>query len=196
MTDLSTGEVFDHVPILRVLFCDGSTTSLTPAELWRGRATVSSVLETVVHVWRDGVEAASEWVSFASPTGAPLVSARTLRRWRDLVQTRLRGSAWTWLGPRLGLEASDQEPVADPLARLLDGLEATVLLAFRAVTGRAVIDTAAAAGPSRAARSPARRVPGRLAPAPPPDPPSELRPRRTPWRRLRRGPPRRTGGDP
>ena len=57
VTDLSTGEVFTEVPILRVQFCDGSTTSLMPAELWRGRATVSSVLETVVHVLRDGIEA-------------------------------------------------------------------------------------------------------------------------------------------
>ena len=59
--DLSTGDVFAGVPIRRARFCDGSTRSLPPGELWRGRATVSSVLETVVRVLRDGVEMAYEW---------------------------------------------------------------------------------------------------------------------------------------
>ena len=195
VTDLSTGEVFTEVPILRVRFCDGSTTSLMPAELWRGRATVSSVLETVVHVLRDGVEAAAEWVGFASPTGASLVSARTLCRWRDAVERRLVGSGLAWLGPRLRLDWSERAPAARQLERLLDRLEEAVLLAFRAATGRAVIDKPVRPATDRDSRSGARRVPGRLAPAPPPDPPSEIRPRRTPWRPPRRGPPRRTGGD-
>ena len=137
--DLSTGEVFEQVPILRVLFCDGSTASLTPSDLWRGRSTVSSVLETVVHVLRDGIEQAHEWTLFGG-TGESVVSRRTLRRWTDLVRTRLIGSAWAWLGPRLGLSWSDQADEAEQLDGVLDHLAGSVLLGFRAVTGCAVLD--------------------------------------------------------
>jgi len=96
--DLSTGDVFQDVPILRVRFCSGATPSLMPAELWRGRSTLTSVIETVAHVLRDGVEAAHEWTVYAG-TGESVVSRRTLRRWRELVRARLVGSALAWLGP-------------------------------------------------------------------------------------------------
>jgi len=191
--DLSTGDVFEQVPILRVLFCDGSTASLMPSDLWRGRSTVGSVLETVVHVLRDGIEAAHEWTLFAG-TGESVVSRRTLRRWIDLVRTRLVGSAWVWLGPRLGLSWSDQAAAAEQLDRVLDHLAGSVLLGFRAMTGCAVLDkpTSAALRTSYATRP----VAGCLAPCSPHDPPPPLRPRGSWWphHRRRAPPPGKYGG--
>ena len=111
ITDLTTGEVFRNLPIRRVIFCDGTTASLFPAEVWRGRFTVSSVLEAVVQVHRDGIEAAGEWALYAG-TGDEMVSDRTLRRWCEMVRTRLIGSAFSWLGPQLDLSWSDHRPVA------------------------------------------------------------------------------------
>jgi hypothetical protein len=185
--DLSTGEVFERVPILRAEFCDGSTTSLTPAELWRGRSTLGSVLETVWRVHRDGIEQAHEWTLYAG-TGESVVSRRTLRRWTALVRSRLVGSAWAWLGPRLGLSWSDQADATEQLEGLLDHLAGTLLLAFRATTGRAVLDKPTA--PSPHARSTTRRVAGRRTPSPSHDPPSPLRPRGSWWpQHRRRGPP-------
>jgi hypothetical protein len=179
--------VFEQVPILRVLFCDGSTASLTPAALWRGRSTVDSVLETVVHVLRDGIEQAHEWTLFAG-TGEPVVSRRTLRRWTDLVRGRLVGSAWAWLGPRLGLSWSDQADEAEQLDTVLDHLAGPVLLGFRAVTGCAVLDKPTAPAPRASCAT--RRVAGRLSPSPPHDRSSPLRPRGS-WlpHHWRRGPP-------
>jgi hypothetical protein len=179
--------VFEDIPILRVVFCDGSTASLPPSDLWRGRSTAGSVLETVVRVLRDGIEQAYEWTLF-SGTGESVVSRRTLRRWTDLVRGRLVGSAWVWLGPRLGLSWSDQADATEQLDRLLDHLAGPVLLAFRAATGRAVLDRPTAAAPRAACAT--RRVVGRLSPSPPHDRSSLLRPRGSWWpRHRRRGPP-------
>lgn len=189
ITDLTTGAVFRNLPIRRVIFCDGTTVSLVPAEVWRGRFTVSSVLEAVVRMHRDGVEAAGEWALYGG-TGDEMVSDRTLRRWREVVRTRLIGSAFSWLGPQLGLSWSDHTPVATQLEEILDQVTAPVLAGFRALTGRAVLDKPSANPPSPA-RSTARRVPGRLAPDPPPMVPSPIR-RRGAWSRFRRRePPRR-----
>jgi hypothetical protein len=185
--DLSTGEVFEQVPILRAEFCDGSTASLTPAELWRGRSTLGSVLETVARVHRDGIEQAHEWTLYAG-TGESVVSRRTLQRWTYLVGTRLVGSAWAWLGPRLSLTWSDQQDVADQLPSVLDHLANSPLLAFRAATGHAVLDKPTA--PPKATPCSARRVAGHLAPSPPHDRSSPLRSRGSWWpRHRRRGPP-------
>lgn len=189
ITDLSTGEVFEHLPIRRLLFCDGRTGSLVPAEVWRGRCTIGSVLEAVVRVHRDGVEATGEWALLGG-TGEEMVSDRTLRRWREVVRTRLIGSAFSWFGPQLGLSWSDHAPVATQLETLLDRMTAPLLAGFRAATGRAVLDPPSA-NPPFPTRSTARRVSGRLAPDPPPITPSPT-PRRGAWSRLRRrDPPRR-----
>ncbi|MCK4303661.1 MAG: hypothetical protein KAY24_05425 [Candidatus Eisenbacteria sp.] len=48
------GDIFENLPIPRIRFCEGPTRSVMPADLWRGRFTVGSVLEAVVHVLRDG----------------------------------------------------------------------------------------------------------------------------------------------
>lgn len=168
------------MPILRVVFCDGSTASLVPAELWRGRFTVDSVLETVVHVLRDGVQDAYNWTWYGG-TGDCVVSRRSLRRWRAIVRQRLIGSALAWLGPRLGFSWSDAGDEATQLETLLDQLTAAVLIGFRAVAGRAALDQPLTPRPAHT-RSPVRRLAGRLLPAPPPTTPSS-RKRRGLWSR-------------
>jgi hypothetical protein len=175
------------VPILRIGFCDGSTASLVPAAVWRGRFTVESVLETVVRMLEDGVLAAYDW-TWAAGTGEAVVSQRTLGRWRDLTRRRLIGSALAWLGPRLGVSWSTAAPEAPQLGTLLDRLTGPLLAAFRAATGYAVLDK-----PTRRrvpARSSGRRIAGRLAATAPPTVPLDLR-RRGAWSgHHRRGPPR------
>lgn len=188
MTDLSSGDVFEDLPILRVRFCEGPTQSVMPADLWRGRFTVSSVLETVVHVLRDGLDEAIEWTSLAG-SGEELVSERTLRRWRDLTRSRLIGSALSWLGSKLHFHWSEKKYPADQLERLLDNLTGPICLAFRAQAGHAVIDQPSAIHDAPRPRSGARPVPGRLAEAASPNPPSPLRPRGAWWPRTHRGPP-------
>jgi hypothetical protein len=126
-------------------------------------------------VHRDGARAAAEWALFGG-TGEEMVSDRALRRWREVVAARLVGSAFSWLGPQLGMSWSDQAPVAAQLDLLLDRLTGPLLAGFRAVTGRAVLDKPTANPPS-AAGSAARRVPGRPAPAAPPIAPLPTRPR-------------------
>ena len=140
-----------------------------------------------MHVLRDGIEQAHEWTLFAG-TGEAVVSRRTLRRWADLVRSRLVGSAWAWLGPRLGQSWSDQADAAEQLESVLDPLAHGVLLAFRAVTGRAVLDKPTAPSPRTPCTT--RRVAGRLSPSAPQDSSSPLRPRGSWWpHHRRRGPP-------
>jgi hypothetical protein len=195
VTDLSTGAVFLDLPILRVIFCDDSTASLMPAELWKGRATVSSVLETTVRVHRDGLQQAQDWTSYAGD-GEEMVSERTLRRWRDLIAKRLVGSAFAWLGPELGLAWSDTQSTAVQLDRLHEALSGSVLLAFRAATGHAVLDRPREPRDTPRTHSRPRPVPGRLAPAPPHDPPSKILPRGAWSRSPGRGPPPRRASTP
>lgn len=184
--DLSTGDVFEKLPIVRVVFCDGSTRSLLPAETWRGRFTVSSVLETTVRVLGDGIEAAYDWTWLAG-SGEEMVSRRSLRRWRDIVRKRVVGSAWAWLGPHLGLTWSDAPDPAAQLDTLLERMTADALAAFRREVGRAVLDKVQ---PTRSrTRSIRRRIPGRHDPTPSHDLPSFRRPRGAWSRHRRRGPP-------
>jgi hypothetical protein len=179
ITDLSTGAVFRAVPIRRVRFCDGRTASLVPAELWRGRCTITSVLETVVRVVRDGLAAACEWTLQAGP-GEELVSPRTLQRWRALVRRRVVGGALAWLLPRTGASWSESRPEAPQLDAVLQRLTGALLAAFRATFGRGLLDLVA--------RRRARREAARRARAAPHDP-SHRRPANPP-------PCRRTRGDP
>jgi hypothetical protein len=152
------------------------------------------VLEAVVRVHRDGVEATGDWALLGG-IGDEMVSDRTLRRWRKMVGTRFLGSAFSWLGPQLGLSWSDRSPVAIQLEKVLDRVTAPLLVGFRAATGRAVLDKSAGNLPAPA-RSAARRVPGRLAADPPPIAPLAMR-RRGAWSGLRRRePPGREGAEP
>jgi hypothetical protein len=187
--DLSSGEVHKNLPILRVRFCEGPTRSLMPAELWRGRYTTSSILETVALSEREGLEAALDWASYAGEGETP-VSERTLIRWRALVRSRLVGSALVLLSGRLSLYWSDQADLGAQLETLLDRLRPLELLALRAHSGHALLDKPSR--PQRSSRSSSRRVPGRLAPSPPPDPSSAPLPRGSRLARSGRSPPRRT----
>jgi hypothetical protein len=189
INELATGEVFASLPIRRVLFCEGTTASIMPADLWRGRSTVGSVLRTVVHALRQGVGPALEWAAEAGAGEEP-VCERTVRRWTKFVTSRVVGSAFSWLGPRLGWAWSDARDTADQLERLLRDLTGDLHLAFRAASGYGVLDHASVRRPSFSRRSSAQPVPGRLAPAPPHDPPSICLARGTWWRHRRRGPPR------
>ena len=193
VTDLSDGAVFENLPIRRIIFCSRRTASLVPAELWRGRFTLPSVLETGVHLLRDGLPTAYDWTWDAGVDGSP-VSPRTLRRWRDWILRRVLGSAWAWLAGETELTAAGATSAAARLEALLAKLTSLLLLAFRAACGRAPLDKAIArrALPPRRARP----LPGRHGPAPPPDPPRTLR-RRGAWcsRRSRRSPPEDPEGD-
>lgn len=197
VTDLSTGDVFERIRIRRVIFCDGKTVSLMPWELWRGYFTVPSMVETAVHIFRDGLRAAYDWCWEAGRDGSP-VSPRTLRRWRSVIRERLIGSAVSWLGPHLGLSWSTAKPEAAELQALLDGLSAQALLAFRARFGRACLDRARSEkrNSARAGFS-APRIAGRGGESPPHDPPRPLRPRGA-WRtgQSRRSPPGDSKGGP
>jgi len=159
-----------------------------PADLWRGRSTVGSVLQAVVHVLREGVGPALEWAAYAGAGEEP-VSERSLRRWKRITQRRLIGSGLSWLSPKLGWAWSDAQDQADQLERLLDELTGSLQLAFRGVTGHGVLDRPSVPRTPRSPRSAVRPVPGRLTEAPPPDPPSVLRPRGTWSPRTHRGPP-------
>lgn len=191
--DLSDGAVFQRLPIRRIIFCTGRTASLVPAELWRGRFTLPSVLETGVHLLRDGLPAAYDWTWDAGVDGSP-VSPRTLRRWRDWILRRVLGSAWAWLAGETDLTAAGATPAAERLEALLAKLTSLLLLAFRAACGRALLDKAIAG--QALPRWRARPIPGRHPPTPPPDPPRTLRLRGA-WcsRRSRRSPPEDSEGD-
>ena len=188
ITDLSTGDVYEAVPILRIRFCTKTTASLTPADLWRGRSTVSSVIETVAHVVADGLAAAYDWTWQAGEGDAP-VSECTLRRWRDLVRDRLIGSALAWLGPRVGIDWSAGGDEGAQLEALLETLTAGVLAAFGSVFGRAVLDKTTVPRPVPRPRRAAPRGAGRHDRDASPDPPRPVRPRGS-WSVCRsRGPP-------
>lgn len=86
--DLCSGDSFENLPLLRIRFCNKSTKTIYPAELWRGRSTVTSVLETVFHAIDDGIELALQRVMDAGD-GTETVSERSIRRWVNRVGTRL-----------------------------------------------------------------------------------------------------------
>jgi len=170
VTDLSSGMVYRQVPILRVIFCDGSSPSLKHTELWRGRYTVSSVLETTSHVLASGVNEALEWTMYAGG-GEQMVSERTLRRWTRRVVSRLAP-----LSDYLGLTAPTE--AVTPVEKqvwLLEQVEPADLLRFRTLTGYGLLDKPA--GEPKTSHSTTRPRPGHPHPAPPHNPPSRYLPR-------------------
>jgi hypothetical protein len=186
--DLATGEEFEAIPILRACFCTGATGSIHPADLWRGRSTVTSVLKAVVHTMRAGVGPALEWAGYAG-SGEEPISERTLRRWKPLTFSRLVGASFSWLTSHLGWAWSDVRDPGDQLERLLHDLTSDLQLAFRRATGHSVLDRQSVREAPRPMRSSASPVPGRQTEAPPQSVPSILLPRGRWWPRTRRGPP-------
>lgn len=188
VTDLSTGAVSETIPILRIRFCSGRTASLVPGELWRGRFTITSVVEAVVHVLREGVEKACEWAWAAGP-GEPVVSKSSLRRWKGIVRTRLVGSALNWLGPQTETGWSAAKDEAAQLEVLL-GKTTTLLLArFRCLFWRGLLDQPSAPRPPRPSHTSAPREAGRHDPTPSPDSTRRVLPRGSSLLRRSRGPP-------
>jgi len=185
--ELSTGDVFLGLPILRVAFCSGDTSSIYPAGLWRGRSTLGSVLQAVSHAWGEGVGPALEWAA-AAGSGEEPISERTLRRWMAQTHSRLIGSAFSWLGKQLGWSWSGDADASQQLDRLLKDLTADHQLAFRGAFGRGLFDQASVEEAPSVTDSSARPVPGRLAEAPPQEAPSILLPRGQWSSRTRRGP--------
>jgi len=178
--DLATGEVFENLPILRVRFCDGTTKSLMPAELWRGRATIGSVLRTVGHAVADGLESALQW-TMAAGDGDETVSERTVRRWVKRAGTRVPVAAAA-LSFRLDAAAGPAAHLHNFAARV----RCADLLQLRRRWGRSLLDVPAPAKPPRTATRP---NPGCQNPSVPHNPPSKYLPRGTRSRLARRGRP-------
>ena len=86
--DLCSGDLFQNLPLLRVRFCNKSTKTIYPAELWRGRSTVTSILETAFLAIDEGIELALQRVMDAGD-GTDTVSERSVRRWVKRVGNRI-----------------------------------------------------------------------------------------------------------
>ncbi len=132
--DLCTGEVFQNVPILRARFCDGTTKSLFPAELWRGRATVSSVLEAVSSAINGGVEQALQQAVSAGDGDEPF-SERTLRRWIKRAGDRAPVASAT-----LNFPLGAGRPPVEKLETFLSQVHPHHLLALRRQWGFSILD--------------------------------------------------------
>lgn len=164
------------------------TVSLVPGELWRGRFTITSVVEAIVHVLREGVEKACEW-AWAGGTGEAVVSKSSLSRWKRLVRERLIGSALNWLGPEMGISWSATQDEAAQLEALLGQITTVLLASFRRLFGRGVLDQPNAPPRPDPARTRAPRTAGRHDPGPSHDPTRPVRPRGSWSSRRSRGPP-------
>lgn len=180
--DLCSGKVFRDLPILRVRFCSGMTRSLFPAELWRGRVTVSSVLEAVHHAAMAGIDSALRWAMQAGD-GDELVSDRSLRRWTRRMAVRLPIASQC-----LGFALQTHSSTAAKLDDMMTRLRPRHLLQLRRQWGHGLLDAAALLPASRS-RTATWPRPGGQDPAVAHDPPSRYLPRGTRSRLARRGRP-------
>jgi len=178
--DLCSGEVFNRVPILRVLFCDGSTKSLHPAELWRGKATITSTLEASSIAAKEGFEEALQWV-ILSGGGDEVISERTLRRWlkRAVAQISIASAV-------LNFSSEPKEPASEKLENFLTQLRYRDLLTLRRHWGFSLLDLSPSEKLTNTIKCP---KPGFHNPRPAQNPPSEILPRGTKSFPSRRGPP-------
>ena len=176
--DLCIGEAFENLPILRVKFCQGPTKSLFPAELWRGRSTVSSVLEVVSNAIDGGVEQALQWAMAAGDGDEP-VSERSIRRWVKRSGDRVPVASAT-----LNFPADGGQPAAEKFENFLTRLHPGHLLELRQRWGYSLLDVPGPQKPPRSTTCPKPVFPD---PLPPHEVPSEYLPRGTRLRRSRRG---------
>lgn len=151
-----------------------------PAELWRGRATVTSVLTTVVHAVEGGIEAALEW-AMQSGDGDETVSERTVRRWLKRADDRVPVAAATLVFP----SAVGLSPAAK-LDTFLTRLRPRHLLQLRRQWDYSLLDVPA---PSQPPHTATRPKPGCQHPSVPHNPPSKYLPRGTRSRLAHRGRP-------
>ncbi len=176
--DLCTGEHFKNLPILRVRFCDGTTKSLFPAELWRGRSTISSVLETVSNAISGDVEQSLQWAMAAGDGDEP-VSERSIRRWIKRTVDRVPVASAS-----LNFPSDAGQPAAEKFENFLIRLRPRHFLELRRRWGYSFLDVP---GPQKPPHSTTCPKPVLQNPLPPHDPPSEYLPRGTKSRLSRRG---------
>ena len=178
VVDLCSGRQFDDLPILRVRFCKGPTKSLFPAELWRGRATVSSVLESVSDAIDGGIESALQHAVDAADGDEP-ISERTLRRWIKRATARVPVVA-----SAMDFSLDDHQHPAAKLESFLRRLHLDHLLDLRRRWGFAILDTP---WPEKSAHKTTSIKPGFPDPRPPQSPPSAYLHRGARSRLARRG---------
>ncbi len=178
--DLCSGYVFKNVPILRVIFCDGSTKSLHPAEIWRGKATITSTLEVSSIAAKDGLDEALQWVTM-SGDGDEVISERTLRRClkRTVDRVSIASVALNFSTPTCG-------SAAEKLENFLTQLHRCDLLTLRRQWGFSLLDVPPSEKHTNTAKCP---KPGFQNPRPAQNLPSEILPRGTKSILHRRGPP-------
>jgi len=178
IVDLCSGDVFENLPILRLKFCTGSAKSLFPAELWRGRATVSSVLETVSDAINGGVEYALQR-AVASGEGDEPFSERTLRRWIKRTGDQVPVAAVS-----LNFPSANGGSPAEKLENFLSEVHPHHLLALRRQWGFSILDVPP---PPKPPNTTTRLKPGFQNPCAPQNPPSKYVRRGTRSRLSRRG---------
>jgi len=178
IADLCSGDVFENLPILRLKFCTGTPKSLFPAELWRGRATISSVLEAVSDAINGGVEYALQRAT-ATGDGDEPFSERTLRRWIKRTVDRLPVA-----GMSLNIPIDSAEPAAERLENFLTEVHPHHLLALRCQWGFSLLDVPPQQKPPNTA---AHIKPVFQHPRPPQNPPSKYVRRGTRSHLSRRG---------
>jgi len=178
IVDLCSGDVFENIPILRLRFCTGSVKSLFPAELWRGRATISSVVETVLDAIDGGVEHAMQR-AIANGDGDEPFSERTLRRWLKRAVDRVPVASASLNFP----SGSGLSP-AEKLENFLIQVHPHHLLALRRLWGFSILDVPPPEKPRRSVSCP---KPIFQHPRPAQNPPSKYVRRGTRSRLSRRG---------
>lgn len=177
--DLCSGESFTNVPILRAIFCDGSTISLFPAELWRGKTTITSALGVVSIALKEGLEGAMQWVCDCNG-GEEVISERTLRR-----LIRRSGSRFSVAAKALNFFQSTAKTFSEKFENFLTSLHRRDLVILRSQWGYSILDI------PRSIKAPdcsSYPQPGIGQPHPAQNPPSEILPRGTwsaPYRRGR-----------
>jgi hypothetical protein len=178
VVDLSSGTTFTNLPIVRLKFCTGNPKSLFPAELWRGKATVSSVLGAVWDAVSVGVEQALQRAVTAGDGDEPF-SERTLRRWIGRARQRVPVACAS-----LGFPAGGGQPAPAKLENFLTLVHPHDLLALRRRWGFAILDVPP---PPKTASTATRVKPGFHHPRPPQNPPSRYLRRGSRSRLSRRG---------
>lgn len=178
IVDLCSGDIFENLPILRLRFCTGNSNSLYPAELWRGRATVSSVLDAVSDAIGGGVDYALQRATSAGDGDEPF-SERTLRRWIKRTGNRVPVASAS-----LNIPLDRGGPAAEKLEVFLSWVHARHLLGLRRQWGFSLLDVPP---PPKTPNTSTRIKPGFQNLRPPQNPPSEYVRRGTRSRLSRRG---------
>ncbi len=163
-----------------MVFCDGSTKSLHPAELWRGKATITSTLEVSSIAANDGFEEALQWV-IMSGGGDEAISDRTLRRWLKRAAQRISIASAV-----LNFSPVPKESASEKLENFLTQLHCRDLLTLRRHWGFSLLDLPPSEKLTNTVKCP---KPGFHNPRPAQNPPSAILPRGTKCFLYRRGPP-------